>query len=37
MANIQRINELARIMGGQEITDTILSGAKELIDTSKKY
>jgi len=33
----QRINELARIMGGQDITDTILSGAKELLDTSKKY
>ncbi len=32
-----RIYELARIMGGQEITKTLLSGAKELLDTSKKY
>ncbi|MBE6717950.1 MAG: DNA repair protein RecN [Ruminococcaceae bacterium] len=32
-----RIAELARIMGGQEITQVLLSSAKELLDTSKKY
>ncbi len=32
-----RIREIARIMGGQDITDVLLSSAKELIDTSKKY
>lgn len=32
-----RIKEIARIMGGQDITDVILSGAKELLETSKKY
>ncbi len=32
-----RVNELARIMGGQEITKVLLSSAKELLDTSKKY
>lgn len=30
----QRINEIARIMGGQNITQVLLSSAKELIDTS---
>lgn len=30
----QRINEVARIMGGQNITKVLLSSAKELIDTS---
>ncbi|MBR5314018.1 MAG: DNA repair protein RecN, partial [Clostridia bacterium] len=30
----QRINEVARIMGGQNITQVLLSSAKELIDTS---
>lgn len=32
-----RVNELARIMGGQDITKVLLSSAKELLDTSKKY
>ena len=32
-----RIKEVARIMGGQDITEVILSGAKELVDMSKKY
>ncbi|MBR5322819.1 MAG: DNA repair protein RecN [Clostridia bacterium] len=32
-----RIREIARIMGGQDITEVLLTGAKELIDTSKKY
>ena len=32
-----RIGELARIMGGQDITKVLLSSAKELLDTSKKY
>ena len=33
----QRVNEIARIMGGQDITDVLLSSAKELLETSKKY
>ena len=32
-----RVNELARIMGGQEITKVLLSSAAELLETSKKY
>ncbi len=32
-----RVRELARIMGGQDITQSLLSSAKELLDTSKKY
>ncbi len=32
-----RINEIARIMGGQDITEVLLSSAKELLETSKKY
>ncbi len=33
----KRVFELARIMGGQDITDVLLSGAEELLETSKKY
>jgi len=32
-----RVYEIARIMGGQDITNVLLSGAKELLDTSEKY
>lgn len=32
-----RIGEIARIMGGQDITKVLLSSAKELLDTSKNY
>ena len=32
-----RIDELARIMGGKDITPVLLSSAKELLDTSQNY
>ena len=32
-----RVNELARIMGGLDITQVLLSSAKELLDQSQKY
>jgi len=32
-----RVHELARIMGGIEITEVLLSSAKELLDSSQKY
>ncbi len=32
-----RIYELARIMGGQDITKSLLTSAEELLNTSKKY
>ena len=32
----ERIREIARIMGGEELSDTLLQSAKEIIENSKK-
>ena len=37
MSEDERINELARMLSGSEITEAVLINAREMIDYAKRY